>query len=365
MPTQTPTSTAPGDLLLDPNNFRFQDSPDFQFAAENRFHEQSVQDATFARLRERENLRDLKRSIMRNGYMPVEQIVTRPYDSVPGKYLVIEGNRRTAAVRWILQDYDSGIPVPQTVLASLQKLPTYFAEDATTDQAFRASLMGIRHVSGIKEWGGYQRARLIIMMRDDLGLEASEVAERLALTTHEVNRRYKALKTLQQLENDEDYGEHATASMYPIFHEAVSLPIVRDWLGWNEDSVAFEGRERRRFYGLITPSRDDSGEYQDPKLANRSQVRELRNILSNREAKRILLDPDGSLQRAIAVAHQDELARSWRGDVNSAAVALHNMEIAQVKSLTADDLDLLAHLSDLVSERLADHKRLVGSEGTG
>ena len=38
-------------LLLDPNNYRFQDYDDFVRADESRFHEPSVQDGTYARLR--------------------------------------------------------------------------------------------------------------------------------------------------------------------------------------------------------------------------------------------------------------------------------------------------------------------------
>ena len=95
MPTLTPKHVSSSDLLLDPNNLRFQDSSGFLLAAENRFHESGVQDQAYKRLRTNENLADLKRSIMRNGYIPVEQIVARPYAHLDGKYVIVEGNRRT------------------------------------------------------------------------------------------------------------------------------------------------------------------------------------------------------------------------------------------------------------------------------
>ena len=250
MPTLTPKSVSPSDLLLDPNNFRFQDSSGFLLAAQNRFHEPGVQDQAYKRLRESENLVDLKRSIMRNGYIPVEQIVARPHAHLDGKYIVIEGNRRTAAVRWIHEDHAAGVEITQEVLASLEKLPTVVAEETGTDEVFRASLMGIRHVSGINEWGGYQLARLIMMMRDKLGLEPSNVADRLGLSTHEVNRRYRAFKALVQLEDNEEFGEHTKAGLYPIFHEAVSLPAVRSWLEWNEDHAVFEGDDELLSIGV-------------------------------------------------------------------------------------------------------------------
>ena len=224
MPTLTPKHVPPSDLLLDPNNLRFQDSSDFLLAADDRFHEPAVQDQAYKRLRTNENLADLKRSIMRNGYIPVEQIVVRPYAHLDGRYVIIEGNRRTAAVRWILDDHAAGVDVAPEVMASLAALPTVVAEEAGTDEVFRASLMGIRHVSGINQWGGYQRASLIVMMRDKLHLDPPNVADRLGLSTHEVNRRYRAFKALSQLEAHEEFGEHAKAGMYPYSMKQFPCP---------------------------------------------------------------------------------------------------------------------------------------------
>lgn len=196
-------------LLLDPNNYRFQDLDDFVYAAESRCHEETVQSKTLQRIRADSSLLNLKKSILRNGFIEVERLVVRPYPHVEDRWVVIEGNRRLAAVRWILDDYDAGAEISESVLGSIRKLPVAIAEEEGPDEIFRASLMGIRHVSGIDEWGGYQRAKLIAVMRDGLGLEAGEVAERLGLSTHEVNRRYRAFKALEQMLDDEEYGEYA------------------------------------------------------------------------------------------------------------------------------------------------------------
>lgn len=359
MPALRSENVSPASLLLDPNNFRFQDASEFQFANEERFHEESVQTRTFRRLIESEKLSDLKKSIMRNGFIPVERIVVRPYESKEDLYVVIEGNRRVAAIKSILEDHDAGIDIPEHVLSSIQELPVLIAEEDGEDEAFRASLMGIRHVSGIKQWGGYQRASLIVQMHDDLNLDPQDVAERLALSTHEVNRRYRAFKALQQLQADEEFGEHATSEMYPLFHEAVSLPIVRDWLEWDEDQSRFlEEDNLRLFYSLITPSVDDNDDELEAKITGYSQVRELRYILAVKESKRILLDPHRTFQEAVAAAHQNELAKAWRDDVQAARSALDNMAVEQLRDLDSDDTELLSELHDLIERRLRDHDLL-------
>jgi hypothetical protein len=63
-------------MLLDPNNFRFQNAPDFVFADPKRFAEASVQSKAFERLRA-ETLLPLKQSILKNGFLPFERLVVR------------------------------------------------------------------------------------------------------------------------------------------------------------------------------------------------------------------------------------------------------------------------------------------------
>ena len=70
----------------------------------------------------------------------------------------------------------------------------------------------------------------------------------------EVNRRYRAYKALEQMENDEEFGDLAVARLYPLFHEAVSLPLVREWLGWEPEQFEFTNAEaKENFYKMITP----------------------------------------------------------------------------------------------------------------
>src|SRR5438093_408227 len=95
-------------LLLDPNNYRFLDRKKFKKKATNRSHEESVQRATLESLEQSYQLDELKHSIITNGYVPMERIIVVPYPSRPGYFLVVEGNRRIAALKSILKEEQEG-----------------------------------------------------------------------------------------------------------------------------------------------------------------------------------------------------------------------------------------------------------------
>ena len=350
---------APSDLLADPNNYRFQDEEGFVYAADDRFHEDAVQQRTERRLRRDEGIGLLKASIMRNGYIPIERLVVRPYTYAENKWVVIEGNRRLTAVKWILDDYEAGVNIDQLVLDSIKTLPVTIVEQNAPDTVFRASLMGIRHVSSIKQWGGYQRSKLVATMRDDLYLDPSEIGERLGLSTQEVNRRYRAFKALEQMQKDEEYSVHARPSLYPIFHEALALPVVRDWLGWSDDDSGFHKETNlQSFYDLITPTEEEEGGTNSAKVSTYLQVRELREILANDEAKRSLLDLARPFSDASSLAKQDQLAHQWANEVKSTIKALTTIGIDELKNLHAEDVQLLEQLLSVAQERLKDHRSL-------
>jgi hypothetical protein len=62
------------------------------------------------------------------------------------------------------------------------------------------------------------------------------------------------------MQENEEFGEFAKPAMYPIFHEAVSLPTLRDWLGWKAGASFTNDQELEKFYRLITPVVSDDGD---------------------------------------------------------------------------------------------------------
>ena len=349
-------------LLLDPNNYRFHDDQDFVFAAEQRLHERTVQDRTWQRLRD-DGLNELKMSLRTNGFMPMEPLVVRKYEHLEDRYLVIEGNRRLAALMWIRNDIDAGVEVSEDVVAMLSGIPVVVVSHEEEDPAFFEALMGVRHISGTKEWGGYQRAKLVVTLRDERNMEAKDIADRVGMTTHEVNRRYRAFKALEQMREHEDFGDYMTPTLYPLFHEAVSLPVVREWLGWQPNAARFANEDELvHFYTLISPAEMD-GVRQEPKITRHSEVRELRSILPNEEAKGALLDERTPFVEALAIAKKGEFSRTWTAKVEAAHSALQELGFREFKNLSGEDRERLQKISDLALEIIRSHEQLQSGEG--
>lgn len=344
-------------LLLDPNNYRLQEMSGYALVAEDKFHLENVRRTTLQRL-QKEGIKELRASILANGFLPIERIVVVPYAAVEGLFLVIEGNRRVAALMSIKDQYDTGIDVPENVLKTLSAVPCIVANDDQEFPHFKETLMGIRHVGGIKKWGGYQQAKLIADLRDKHQVEAADVSDRLGLSVQEVNRRYRAFKALQQMESNEEFGDDATPEMYPIFHEAIAVPAIRTWLNWNQAKAAFENEEQlENFYQLITPtSVGENADKKPAKLTSYSDVRELKNILGNDEAKTYLLDPDKTLSDALSITRKDEMTKRWRSEVAEARTALEKVGALEVANFTDEDINAINSLIQVSAQLLEFNK---------
>lgn len=344
-------------LLLDPNNYRLQEQSGFTLYPDHRFHIDRVQDATRRRLGS-ENLEPLRNSIVANGFLEIERIVVVPYDHADGMYLVIEGNRRVAALRMIRDEVDAGLEIQQAVIDVFNAVPCLVADGENQEAYFREAIMGIRHVGGIREWGGYQRAKLVADLKDNHGLDATAISERIGLSVIEVNRRYRAFKSLQQMQEDEDYGDYGSPQLYPLFHEAVSLPTVREWLGWDPDTCTFTDDEQRElFYQLISPRIPDDGEEKHAKLKSYSDVRALRQILSNAEARADLFQLERELVDALTISNRDRMSRRWRNEINEARTALENIPALEVERFEANDVASIRTLVDIANRILAAYDR--------
>lgn len=302
----------PDQLLLDPNNYRFHDLAGYRRVTRARYPEPGVQERALQFLTETPafDLNALRDSIVSNGFVPFEQIVVEHFsgEGEDAKYLVIEGNRRTAAIKTLLKDAVGGaLDLRPEVLETIREFTVIELIGSESERLnYQKTLMAIRHVAGIREWGPYQQARLVVEMYDNEERAFGPVAQRIGITAREVARRYRASKALEQMEQDDEFGEYAEPKLYSFFHEAVSQPKVREWLAFSDQTYKAENAEARRvFYELLSP-REVDGVRNPPKLQNANQqVRQLKDIVDKPVPLKILSDPEKSFADAVRAAEAE------------------------------------------------------------
>lgn len=352
-----PLELAPSQLLLDPNNYRFHDLSGYRQVTRSRYAEPGVQERALQFLQDTPSfdLSALKESIISNGFVPFEQIVVEYYGDTGNsaqQYVVVEGNRRAAAIKTILRDHAAGArDLKPNILETLEKISVIEITGSDEERGrYQKTLMAIRHVAGIREWGPYQQARLVVEMFDNEEGAFGPVAQRIGISSREVARRYRASKALEQMEEDEEFGEHAEPRLYSFFHEAVSQPKVREWLDFSDQTYRAENEDARRiFYELMSP-RDIDGDKKPPKLQNANkQVRQLKDVVDKAVPLKILADPEQTFEDALRAADAETPQDATGVLEHSLAIALHALRQPSIDAWLSPDERARAIWTDLVT----------------
>lgn len=354
------------DILLDPNNPRLLDlDPTARRVPDNRISEPRVQQHVFDQMLQRAlDVGPLKRSIRQIGFLKMDKIVVRQLES--GQYVVVEGNRRVAAIKWLLQDHDTARDtLGDELLEQLRQLEVLMlttpAEDASKDQWL---LQGLRHISGVKAWGPYQRAKALETLVQEMGYDPREAAEAVGLGPTQTARSLDALRALEAMQEDPQYGDFATPDMYSYFVEVMRRPVLRDFLGWQrgdhwEESGFYNYENLSLFYSWITPQDDE-----EPKIKRAIDVRPLAKIISNEDALEELMRADGTLVRAIALTVEAEHL-DWERHIRRAIEALQSIPSNALESLTTPQREVVGELISISQLRLNQARMLQESLGTG
>ena len=267
------------DIYLDPNNPRFWTEKSVRDIPDNRIPDSRIQDRTLDSI-SHHGISELRDSIVRNGFLPLDRIVVRPLTDNPEKYVIVEGNRRFAALSVLRHEIADGTVTEEGLdIEYLEKL--YENTNELEVLVYRGAdahdiswlLQGIRHISGIRPWLPAQRARLVSKQIDDNGLTFRAAGQTFGLSAHAVGRLYRAYKALEQMRADDEYSGKAKNEYFTLFEEAIRNREVRDWLGWDNDTFSFQNLSNvSQFYSWICP--DDEHE-NDRRIHDPRQIKDL------------------------------------------------------------------------------------------
>lgn len=267
-------------IYLDPNNPRFWGEKTVRDTPDLRVPDIKVQERTMEAIK-KYGVEDLRVNIMRNGFLPMDRIVIRPLAGHEDKYVVVEGNRRTAALRLLRQQIDEQYIAEEGIDDDyLERLKA--STDAIEVLVYRGSdthdiswlLQGIRHISGIRDWLPAQQARLVADRIDNHGYSVTAASQQFGINSQKVARLYRTLKALQQMASDEEFQSKADNRYFSLFEEAIRDNYVREWLGWSKAENRFENIDHlRQFYSWIVPDQEAP-----PDVGNNRRIHDPRHI---------------------------------------------------------------------------------------
>jgi hypothetical protein len=146
-------------------------------------------------------------SIAASGFFPHEQlIVTKEKVGNQERLIVIEGNRRLAAVKAILMpELVGGLinthileSVPLQVKQSLHQLPAI--EVSSRQEAW--TFIGFKHINGAAKWGSYAKAQYIAQIHTEFNVSLDDIARQIGDTNQTVKKLYQAFRVIQQAEDN-------------------------------------------------------------------------------------------------------------------------------------------------------------------
>ena len=271
-------------LLLDADNYRVAKSAVEQLTS---IEDTRLKQSSILKDLKKQKLDDLKDSILKNGFLTVDRIVVKKVTDT--EYLVIEGNRRVAALKSIKEDYEKGYIDSDNInnlITETEYLSAVLVEGTAEEiKNYSNALMGIRHVSGAKKWHGWQSAKLVNSMVSN-GHSLTEVGEMLGITSKDAGRRLRGYRVFQQLEMDPTFGSKRESHHYAILLEFLSPnKNGRTWLDWQDTSLRFENPVTlKRLYEAIV--KDDNGEYE---VRNIDDARDFLTKLSTEQGQNKIL----------------------------------------------------------------------------
>lgn len=258
-------------IYLDPNNPRF--FVNERIVPDARVIEDNVQKSCIEKIQQFD-IDDLKENIKRIGFLPIDKVVVRPIVNSKDKYVVVEGNRRIAALKLLKSEHESGeILIDNDILKSILKFIVLIYSGKEIDISW--ILQGIRHISGVKDWPPYQQAKLLTKLIEDKHVRIEDAAKSIGIGKRKASRLLRSFYAYIQCLNDEEYGEFLDKDKFSFFQEAIFYKAdtsMSNWLKWDDNERIFkEQANLQKFLSWITASEEEK----TPRITRALDVRDV------------------------------------------------------------------------------------------
>lgn len=228
-PRPEPQWISPAELFLDPANPRL---AGHEFALED-------QDGILEWLWKNKSVDELVDSILASGFWQHEELFAAHED---GKLVVVEGNRRLAAVKVLadpslrrrLRIRDFG-PVSPEVEQSTRQLPVLVQPRKEIWE-----FIGFKHVNGPQEWDSIAKAQYVYRVHQEFGVDLPTIARTIGDRHETVNRLFSGYLVLKQAQDGGLFDpDDCYQKRFPFSHlwTALGYANVKAFLGVDSERL--------------------------------------------------------------------------------------------------------------------------------
>lgn len=345
-------------LFLDPNNYRFVDNENYRKINEKDLLDLNIQRRTrsFIEGNRRDNIKDLIASFKANGFLDVDVIQVR--DLGNNQYLVLEGNRRVAALKALQEDYEKGLDIGNLNPAIFKSVP--FEIHSNEDNKKHLIVMGLKHISGNKKWSALNQSKLIYdylieYWNSDLYFKKEEeLCDSLGVTKQKIRTSQRAyFLILEYLKSD--FGDQFTSDSYSIFVEIIKRPTIKDWLEWDDSEFKSLNKiNQDRLFTWISKVEDIDSDYLldeekeeykelEPIISKSIEIRDL-SIFINNEIAINEMEKYRSVSRGLLASGEID-KQNYEKTLTELTRNLQNLRVYK-DMLSSEDIDEIENLKN-------------------
>lgn len=390
-------------LYLDPNNPRLAPDNPPGYIDPTKLFDPKTQGELLEQAEELFDLDGLEAAMVGQGWMPIDSILVWEHPDRPGKFVVVEGNRRLATLKLRIlprlrkaqaklkrMEDGAGKRYSKLEIAD-QKSEIKRLEDlrSTTDplgvQEVTAPsperldetlnrILAVRHITGPRHWGNYAEDIWLLRRYEDLftrdhpdeplqwdGIVIGKVAEEASLSAIKTKRNLRAASAFIRFQNEfEDElpeGEEFEDGDYYLFELIAAQPFAREQFGFTEDALSLpEDKAQVLFDWVFRESRpnraaDNSNKfYRHENIRLWGQMKKYDDDNGTGFASRFNVDDhlDAPSMHSVEADYHSHRARKTPIDVlNSLLMQLKKLD---VETMTAEGEFLHAQLEELKVE---------------
>jgi hypothetical protein len=231
-------------IYLDPNNPRLH-KPGKQELSDNRIVEPKIQDSCLRDLKD-EGIKDLMESIRNSGFWTIDRIVLRPLKD--DKFVVIEGNRRIAALKALEEAHQKGsLTLEKEICEGIKEFEALIYHGKNPDISW--IIQGFRHSPGIMSWEDYPQATFLAKFEKESEKTPDEVASIFGYKVRVVTHLIRSYYGFEDAKKDKEYGDEMSPEKFGHFHEIIfEKDSLKDWLGWDDVKREFTNKKNLKHY---------------------------------------------------------------------------------------------------------------------